>query len=309
MKRFSIIFLIVIMMSLSACKLFKQPTLEKVHDVKINKFGVDEIEIALSISIHNPNCYQLKIDKLDVELLNKHRQKIGMATLQNKVTIPKRRSNALDFTVTLQTRPTAKMVSASNQSVYFYISGKGHGKVLGFGKTFDFEEPYELNLKEYLESLIPRFQADGQNIFKIKRSYIKELGLSQATMSVDFVLMNPYGLGFNIKGFPAELWLNKTSVGRGNLASQMRFDETVHSKDGTMSFKVSNFKALWSAIKGVIKGEIPYTVKGTVIVDAFGMEIRKPYEYSGSVSVSLSEFLLNKLQEAALEKTMSEPIE
>lgn len=309
MKRFSIIFLIVIMMSLSACKLFKQPTLEKIHDVKINKFGVDEIEVALSISIHNPNCYQLKIDKLDVELLNKHRQKIGMATLQNKVTIPKRRSNALDFTVTLQTRPTAKMVSASNQSVYFYISGKGHGKVLGFGKTFDFEEPYELNLKEYLESLIPRFQADGQNIFKIKRSYIKELGLSQATMSVDFVLMNPYGLGFNIKGFPAELWLNKTSVGRGNLASQMRFDETIHSKDGTMSFKVSNFKALWSAIKGVIKGEIPYTVKGTVIVDAFGMEIRKPYEYSGSVSVSLSEFLLNKLQEAALEKTMSEPIE
>ncbi|MGI6197672.1 MAG: hypothetical protein ACOYIS_00915 [Candidatus Cloacimonadaceae bacterium] len=309
MKRFSIIFLIIIMMSLSACKLFKQPTLEKIHDVKINKFGVDEIEVALSISIHNPNCYQLKIDKLDVELLNKHRQKIGMATLQNKVTIPKRRSNALDFTVTLQTRPTAKMVSASNQSVYFYISGKGHGKVLGFGKTFDFEEPYELNLKEYLESLIPRFQADGQNIFKIKRSYIKELGLSQATMSVDFVLMNPYGLGFNLKGFPAELWLNKTSVGRGNLASQMRFDETIHSKDGTMSFKVSNFKALWSAIKGVIKGEIPYTVKGTVIVDAFGMEIRKPYEYSGSVSVSLSEFLLNKLQEAALEKTMSEPIE
>lgn len=309
MKRFSIIFLIVIMMSLSACKLFKQPTLEKIHDVKINKFGVDEIEVALSISIHNPNCYQLKIDKLDVELLNKHRQKIGMATLQNKVTIPKRRSNALDFTVTLQTRPTAKMVSASNQSVYFYISGKGHGKVLGFGKTFNFEEPYELNLKEYLESLIPRFQADGQNIFKIKRSYIKELGLSQATMSVDFVLMNPYGLGFNLKGFPAELWLNKTSVGRGNLASQMRFDETIHSKDGTMSFKVSNFKALWSAIKGVIKGEIPYTVNGTVIIDAFGMEIRKPYEYSGSVSVSLSEFLLNKLQEAALEKTMSEPIE
>ncbi len=309
MKRFSIIFLIIIMMSLSACKLFKQPTLEKIHDVKINKFGVDEIEVALSISIHNPNCYQLKIDKLDVELLNKHRQKIGMATLQNKVTIPKRRSNALDFTVTLQTRPTAKMVSASNQSVYFYISGKGHGKVLGFGKTFDFEEPYELNLKEYLESLIPRFQADGQNIFKIKRSYIKELGLSQATMSVDFVLMNPYGLGFNLKGFPAELWLNKTSVGKGNLASQMRFDETIHSKDGSMNFKVSNFKALWSAIKGVIKGEIPYTVKGTVIIDAFGMEIRKPYEYSGSVSVSLSEFLLNKLQEAALEKTMSEPIE
>lgn len=309
MKRLSIISLIIITMFLSACKLFKQPTLEKVHDVKITKFGVDEIDVLLSISIHNPNCYQLKIDKLDVDLLNKDRVKIGSATLQKKVTIPKRRSNALYFGVTLQTRPTAKMVSMSNQSVYFYISGKGHGKVLGFGKKFDFEEPYELNLKEYLETLIPRFQADGQNIFKLKRSYIKELGLSQATMSVDFMLMNPFGLGFNLKGFPAELWLNNTLVGRGNLATQMRFDETIHSKDGSMNFKVSNFKALWSAIKGVIKGEIPYTVKGTVIIDAFGMEIRKPYEYSGSVPVSLSDYLLNKLQGAAMDKALPKPVE
>ena len=307
MKRLSIIIIIIIAMSLSACKLFKQPTLEKVHDVKITKFGVDEIDVNISISIHNPNCYQLKIDKLDVDLLNKDRAKIGSATLQKRVVIPKRRSNALDFNVTLQTRPTAKMISMSDQTVYFYISGRGHGKVLGFGKNFDFEAPYQLDLKEYLETLIPRFQADGQNIFKLKRSYIKELGLSQATMSVDFVLLNPFGLGFNLKGFPAELWLNNTLVGRGNLASQMRFDDTIHSKDGSMNFKVSNFKALWSAIKGIVKGEIPYAVKGTVIIDAFGLEIRKPYEYSGSVPVSISDYILNKLQGATKDKALTKP--
>ncbi len=287
--------LFILLISLSACKIFKQPSLEKIHDVKIKKFGVDEIEVALSISIHNPNCYQLKIDKLDVELLNKDRVKIGNASLQNTVIIPKRRSNALNFSVILQTRPTAKMVSISKQSIYFYISSKGHGKVLGFGKNFDFEEPYELDLKQYLENLIPSFEADGQNIFKLKRSYIKELGLTKAEMAVDFVLLNPFGLGFNLKGFPAELWLDNTLVGKGNLANQMRFDESIHSKDGSMRFQISNFKALWSAIKGAVKGEIPYKVKGTVIIDAFGMEIRKPYQYTGSVPVSLSDFLLNKL--------------
>lgn len=295
MRYLRIITLFILLISLGACKLFRQPSLEKIHDVRIKKFGVDEIEIELSISIHNPNSYQLKIDKLDVELLNKDRIKIGDASLQNTVTTPKRRSSALNFRVKLQTRPTAKMVSISNQSVYFYISGKGRGHVLGFGKNFDFEEPYELDLKQYLETFIPRFEADGQNIFKLKRSYIKELGFTKAEMAVDFVLMNPFGLGFNLKGFPAEVWLDNTMVGKGNLANQMRFDESIHSKDGSMRFQISNFKALWAAIKGAVKGEIPYKVKGTVIIDAFGMEIRKPYEYSGSVPVSLSDFLLNKL--------------
>ncbi len=284
------------LLSISGCRLFKQPTLEKIHDVKILKLGVDKIELELSISIHNPNCYKLKLDKLDVDLLNKDRGKIGSAQLQKMVTIPKRKSNALYFKVLLDTRPTAKMISVSNQSVYFYISGHGHGKVLGFGKKFEFEEPYELDLKKYLEELIPRFEAGGENIFKLKRSYIKEVGLTQVDFAVDFLLMNPFGLGFNLKGFPAEVWLGTTKVGNGNLASQLRFDENIHSKDGSMIFKISNFKSLWSAIKGAVKGEIPYTVKGTVIIDAFGMEIRKPYQYSGIVPVNLSEFILNKLQ-------------
>ena len=288
--------LLLILLSVSGCRLFKQPTLEKIHDVKILKLGVDKIEMELSLSIHNPNCYKLKLDKLNVDLLSKDRVKIGSAALQKTVVIPKRKSNALYFKVSLDTRPTARMISLSNQSVYFYISGKGHGKVLGFGKRFEFEEPYELDLKKYLEELIPRFEAGGENIFKLKRSYVKEMGLTQAELAVEFILMNPFGLGFNLKGFPAEVLLGDTKVGNGNLASQLRFDENIHSKDGAMIFKISNFKALWSAVKGVVKGEIPYTVKGTVIIDAFGMEIRKPYQYSGTVPVNLSEFILNKLQ-------------
>lgn len=284
------------LLGVSGCRLFKQPTLEKIHDIKVTKLGVDKIELEIAISIHNPNCYQLKLDKLDIELLNKDRARIGTAAMQKTLVIPKRRSNALYFNVSLDTRPTAKMISVSNQSVYFYISGKGHGKVMGFGKRFVFEEPYELDLKKYLEDLIPRFEAGGENIFKLKRSYIKEVGITQAELAVDFLLMNPFGLGFNLKGFPAEVWLGDTKVGSGNLANQMRFDEDIYSKDGSMIFKISNFKALWSAIKGAVKGEIPYTVKGTVIIDAFGMEIRKPYQYSGVVPVSLSEFILNKLQ-------------
>ena len=295
MKRILFIFLLFpMLLSMSSCKLFKRPTVEKIHDVKLLKLGVDNTELEITISVNNPNSYQLKLDKLNIELLSKEREKIGAAALQKTVVIPKRKSNALTFKVTLDTRRTAKMVSLSNQSVYFYISGTGHGKALLFGKNFDFEQPYELNLKKHLQELIPRFDAGGENIFKLKRSYVKELGITKAEMAVDFVLLNPYGFTFNRKGLPAVAGLGDTQVGSGKHANQMGFTENIHSKDGSMRFQVDNFKALWSAIKGAVKGEIPYKVKGSVIIDAFGMEIRKPYEYSGRVPVSISDWLLNK---------------
>ena len=40
--------------------------------------------------VNNPNCYKLKLDKLEVELLNKDRDKVGYANLEKVVEIPKR---------------------------------------------------------------------------------------------------------------------------------------------------------------------------------------------------------------------------
>ena len=112
MKRILIIFLLFpMLLSMSSCKIFKRPTVEKIHDVKLLKLGVDNTELEITISVNNPNSYQLKLDKLNIELLSKEREKIGAAALQKTVVIPKRKSNALTFKVTLDTRRTAKMVS------------------------------------------------------------------------------------------------------------------------------------------------------------------------------------------------------
>jgi len=292
MKKTGMMLLALMLLGTQGCNfLFKKPRLEKVHDVKIVSFGIDKTELEVSISLNNPNGYKLKVDKLDIELLNKDRGRIGSAGLKSAVEIPSKRSNALNFRVVLDTRPTAKMISTSNQKVFFYISGRGHGKVLGFGKRFDFEEPYELDMKKYLEALLPKFEAGGESIFKIKRSYIKKIGFTQADLSVDFILMNPFGLTFKFKGFPAEVFMGDKSVGKGNLSAQMAFNENVTSKDGSMVFKISNWRALSAAFKGVFQGEIPYGVKGTLVIEAFGLQINKPYEYKGSIPINLSDLI------------------
>lgn len=293
MQRYLIVTVIIMMLFAgTGCKfLFKKPQVSKVHDFKVISLGVDKIELEVAVSVLNPNAYQLKLDKLDIDLLNKDRERIGSAAMQKTVIIPKRKSNALSFRIKLDTRPTAKMISHSNQTVYLYVAGRGHGKVLGFGKNFSFEEPYELDLKKHLEMLIPKFEASGQDLFKVQRSYLKKLGLTQAELHVDFILLNPYGLSFRLKGFPAEVFLGEKSVGKGNLSMQMNYTENTHSKDGTMVFKISNWRALGAALKGVFQGEIPYRVQGTVMIEAFGLEINKPYNYKGVVPINLSEMV------------------
>ncbi len=286
--------LLISVLALASCKcLFKKPAVEKVHDFKLITMNPDKTELEVAITISNPNSYTLKLNTMDVEFLNRNREMVGKAKLAAPVEIPKKKSNALNFRVSLDTRPTVKMINHSDQKVYFYVSGKGNGSVWGIGKKFEFEEARELDLKEQLKSLIPRFSADGMDVFKLKRSYVEKLGITETQVRMDFVLMNPYGLMFKLSGFPASIYINNKDSGKGELLEPLSFDEKVYSREGSMVFKVSNWKSIVNAVKGAVKGEISYEVKGNVVIEGYGLKITKPYSYKGSIPVSLSDYLLN----------------
>jgi len=279
--------------SLSSCKLFKSPAVTKIQDVKVVSITPDKSTINISFIVNNPNCYKLKLDQLEVELLNKDRHKVGTATLQKMVQIPKKSAICLDFTVELETRPVVKMVSSIDQKVLFFITGKGHGKVLGIGKKFKFDEPYELDLKEELMSIIPKFSTNGQSLFKITKTTVEKIGIGETELHIHFIVLNPYGLTFNFKGFPAEIYISEKLAGTGNLKNQLIFNENIYSQDGVMAFKLNNLKTIWGAVKGAVKGEIRYTVKGKVLIDALGMQINQPYSYQDAIPANILELLLN----------------
>jgi len=282
-----------VLISLSSCKLFKSPTVTKIQDVKVISITPDKSTIKISFMVSNPNCYKLKLDQLSVELLNKDRYKVGTATLQKVVQIPKKSTMCLDFNVELETRPVVKMVSSIDQKVQFFITGKGHGKVLGIGKKFKFDEPYELDLKEQLKSIIPKFSTNGQSLFKITKTTVEKIGIGETELQVHFIILNPYGLTFNFKGFPAEIYISDKFAGTGNLKNQLKFNENIYSQDGVMVFKLNNLKTILGAVKGAVKGEIRYSVKGRVLIDALGMEINQPYSYQDALPVNILEMLLN----------------
>jgi len=276
---------------LSSCKLFKTPILEKVHDVRVLSIDPDKTNLEVSFSVNNPNCYQLVLNDLEVNLLSRNRERIGFAELQKAVEIPKKRSNALDFRLSLDTRPTVKMVNHSDQKVFVYISGEGSGRVLGIGRKFSFEEPFEIDIKEQLEKVISGFKADGQDIFRIKRSYVSRMRLAQSQIAVDFIILNPYGLKFKLKAFPSTISIGGRQAGTGEISEPLEFDEKVYSREGTMTFKINNWKAIINAVKGAFKGEIEYQVDGNVQIDAYGLEIDQPFSYGDMIYINVSELI------------------
>ena len=291
MKKLALLLSVLMLLSMSACKMFKKPTVDKIHDIKIVSMTPDVTNLLISVKVNNPNSYKLILKELNLKLLDKNRTEVGNALMKSSIMIPGRKSTAIDFTVKLDTRKTAKLISSADQIVFFYVQGKGKGKGLGFNNKIDFEEPYELNIKDYISDLLPRFTAEGKDLFKLQRTHISKAGITETEIVSEFMILNPYGMTFTFKGFPADVIINDKVVGKGNLEAPLSFDENVYSKDGVMTLKVSNFKSILGALKGVTKGEIEYKVKGNVIIDAFGMEITKPYEFKGAVPFNLAELI------------------
>ncbi|MCB5279097.1 MAG: hypothetical protein LHW59_06210 [Candidatus Cloacimonetes bacterium] len=294
MKLKSIFVAVLVTMLFGGCRFFfKTPTVEKIQDLKVQSISVDHTLLVVSIIVHNPNSYNIRLSKLDLDLLNMNRERVGMAVLQKDIELPGKKSINLDFTVRIQTRPLIQMVSSINHDLQFFISGKGEGKAMGISKKFDFEESYCLEIKDHLMHIIPSLNAGGQDLFKLTRTYVDNYGLSKSMLNAEFILLNPYGFSFNLKGFPAEIFINGKKVGSGNLKSQLNFNEDVFYKDGSMVFELSNLKSAFGAVKGVFKGEVKYTVKGTILIDAMGLDMSTPYEYEGSIPLSMWDLLLN----------------
>lgn len=282
---------VLLLLSLSSCKMFKKPTVDRIHDLKIISMTPDQTNILISLKVNNPNSYKLVVKELKVSLLDKDRVAVGNAVMSKQIMIPGRKSTAVDFNVKLDTRKTAKMISHADQVLFFYIQGQGKGRALGCTKKLQFEEPYELKIKDYISDLLPKFTAGGSDLFKVQKTHISKLGIGQTQVQTDFMLLNPYGLTFTFKGFPADVYVNEKIVGKANLGTQLYFNENVYSKDGNIQLEINNFKSLVEAVKGAVKGEIDYKVKGTVIIDAFGMEIKNPYEFKGSIPFNLQELI------------------
>ncbi|MCB5234754.1 MAG: hypothetical protein LHW60_05885 [Candidatus Cloacimonetes bacterium] len=294
MKRRWIVLMILLAVMTSSCRLvFKTPEVERVRDVSIKNFSVDQTELELSLLVYNPNSYNIKLKKLDVDILNMDRQKIGHGQLSREYTLGKKQTARIDFGVNLQTRPTLGLINYSNYNVDMFIVARGEGKANGFTKKFNYDEPYSISLKEQITGEIPRFKVDTQDLFKVMRTYVHQYKLNATALRTDFMLLNPYGLRYKVLAFPADIYIDDKKVGHGDLLKQLSFKEDVFYREGVMEFEMSNLKSILSAARGVVKGGMNYSVRGEIVLEILGARISAPYAYKGFIPMNVWELILS----------------
>ncbi len=291
MNKILLVSLIMFLM-LTSCKLlFQAPIVNQIQDLKLTSFSPDHIEVKVSLLVSNPNRYSLAVEKLSLNLLDKNRIRIGFAQIDQGVQIPGKKETTIALTARIDTRQAVKIVSHSDQKILIFIEGNGVGRARGFSKSFTFEEKYSLDIRKYIQELLPKFSADGQDLFRVLNTSIDSITIGETTIKINFMLLNPYGLSFSLKNFPSELYINEKMVGRGYLQNTLQFDENVFYRDGAMIFKLNNLKSITGAAKGVLKGEISYNVTGKVQLQTMGIEFERPYQFKSSFPVSISNVL------------------
>ena len=192
MRKYILIISLVLLLCGGCKMLFKTPEILMVQDLELVKFSPDKSEVRLALVIHNPNKYDIQLRSLRLELLDKKRLRVGEAELEKSLLLPGKKSSTLELEVSLLTRPLLINISNINKETLFYISAVGEAKAMGINKKFSFDEPYSVNLEEHLEKIVSSFDGGaGQDIFKLTRSYVDEIGLKKSRLNADFILMNP----------------------------------------------------------------------------------------------------------------------
>lgn len=298
MRKLVIITLIIALsFALSSCRFgFKKPGFEGIYDVKLKSLSIEKSELIVSLIVHNPNAYNIKIKSLDVNLLSLKREKVGAAKLDEAIVLPKKAKVQLDFELQIESRKAISLLKNLDDNIDLIIQAVGEGKAMGITKKFRYEELYSISLKDKLLGEIPKFRVKGQDLFKVMRIYPEAKSFKASTLKIDFILLNPYGLTYTVKAFRAKIYIDNQELGQGNIKRQMKFNPDTFYREGTMEFELSHLKTMLGAAKGVIHGEIGYQVKGRVKIEVFGREIIAPYEYKGKIPVDLLPFFSSFLK-------------
>jgi LEA14-like dessication related protein len=306
-----IILLLLLTVLLCSCSLFQAPKFERLNDVELKDLTADHTSLDLSLVISNPNWYAITVKTLDLEVTDKTKDRLGTIVMTHPLKIQKHAADTVYFQILLDTRKVTKLVSHSAQNVEFIVNANALAKVFGITKRVKFSQPQQINFTQILEELLPNIPSEFEipaiqptkyrkivisdpnrnpnplkpDIFRIVKTSVTDVGLKETELTVKFVLLNPYGLSFTFRDFPAEVWINDKYAGKGKLANALTFDENVASANGELVFDLNNYSAILLASKALFKKDLHYLVKGTLLAEGFGTSIKKPFRFKGTVEI------------------------
>ncbi len=296
---------------LCSCSLFKEPVFERLNKVELKELTPDHTRVDLSIVIKNPNWYGITVKTLTVDITDTSSVKLGNIVMTQPLKIHKHQSDTVYFEIVMETRKVTKLLSHFAPNVEFIVKANALAKVFGISKRVKIQQRQSINFTEILEQMLPSIPSDIEiptlvadkkrrvvvqnppkptspvqlDIFKVLNTSITDVGLKETELTIKFIMLNPYGLSFVFKDFPAQVRINDKLAGTGKLAKPLVFTEEVYQAEGRLVFTLNNFNTILLASRTLMKKDLDYKVTGTLMAEGFGTSISKPFTFTGCVEV------------------------
>lgn len=131
------------MLLCASCTMYKDVTLTEVQHVSLKEFGTEGITAEMTVSISNPNWYQLKITDSEIDLYFEG-QKIAQVKISENLVIPKKQVSTQTFTIQSSSADLSAILSNAMALFFkeeFLLEGKGFidGKALFVGRKVPVE--------------------------------------------------------------------------------------------------------------------------------------------------------------------------
>jgi LEA14-like dessication related protein len=142
---------LLIILSAIGCLSYKEVKVIEVTDVGVKQFTAKGVEVEVAMQIKNPNNYNIKIVDSDLELFVKG-SRIGTATIDNKITLPKKSNQIHRFIIKSSLKDMGAnifpllMTVIGGGTIDLQIKGDVKATAKGIGKRFpvDFTEKVKL---------------------------------------------------------------------------------------------------------------------------------------------------------------------
>lgn len=124
-----------------------------VNSYKVAQSSDDKIKLILNIRIDNPNTFNIKVKKTDLNLFVNGTD-AGKINLEDKLIILKKTETDYDFVLTADQKQVSRAVVqagigiALTGKVNINVKGWIKGKVFGIGKKIDIDEKQSLSVKD-----------------------------------------------------------------------------------------------------------------------------------------------------------------
>jgi LEA14-like dessication related protein len=255
------------------------PEIKEVTNSEILSIGEEYTEMEVTALLKNDNAFGILIENIDASVYDGE-ELLGTSALKGPIDLPSGEDIEITAPLSIITRQAAAMLNRGEDTVALTIRGTLDAEVSFVSKNIDFNLPYYLPIDDSLLSSISK-HTEGKELISIRRAALESLGFKESIVNIYFNLNNPYDLPVTLIKYPADIYINGSYSGSGDLLEEIDLTAGEQSATGTVRFTLDNFQSLKSVLGTVLKRKLAYETRGTLYFRVFEYDIKIPYSFNG----------------------------